>query len=149
MIAGTSNARLGSFTLSTGATEGVNINTLTVALSSDESATITDLILKDNATGAQVGTTKSAPSTSNAFSVNVSMGASVTKTIDIYANVKSGSNAGSWIANIDASELVQSLEARLTQTHLTFRRLLSVHPSSRRRPAYRLTIRTSSRALRW
>ena len=103
MIAGTSNARLGSFTLSTGATEGVNINTLTVALSSDESATITDLILKDNATGAQVGTTKSAPSTSNAFSVNVSMGASVTKTIDIYANVKSGSNAGSWIANIDAS----------------------------------------------
>lgn len=103
MIAGTNNARLGSFTLSTGATEGVNINTLTVALSSDESATITDLILKDNATGAQIGTTKAAPSTSNAFSVNVAMGVSATKVIDIYGNIKSGSNAGSWIANIDAS----------------------------------------------
>ena len=103
LIAGTSNARLGAFTLSTGATEGVNVNTLTVALSADGAATVTDLILKDNTTGAQIGSTKSAPSTSNAFSVNVTMGASVTKTIDIYANVKSGSNAGSWIANIDAS----------------------------------------------
>lgn len=103
MIAGTNNARLGSFTLSTGATEGVNINTLTVALSSDEAATITDLILKDNATGAQIGTTKAAPSTSNAFSVNVAMGSSATKTVDIYGNIKSGSNAGAWIANIDAT----------------------------------------------
>lgn len=103
MIAGTNNARLGSFTLSTGATEGVNINTLTVALSADEAATVTDLILKDNATGAQIGTTKAAPSTSNAFSVNVAMGSSVTKTIDIFGNIKSGSNAGPWIANIDAS----------------------------------------------
>ncbi|MBI4065699.1 peptidoglycan-binding protein [Candidatus Kaiserbacteria bacterium] len=103
LIAGTNNARLGSFTLSTGSTEGVNVNTLTVALSSDESATITDLILKDNATGAQIGTTKASPSTSNAFSVNVAMGSSVTKTIDIYGNIKSGSNAGPWIANIDAS----------------------------------------------
>jgi len=103
MIAGTNNARLGSFTLSTGSTEGVNINTLTVALSADEAATITDLILKDNTTGAQIGSTKSAPSTSNAFSVNVTMGASVTKVVDIYGNIKSGSNAGTWIANIDAS----------------------------------------------
>ena len=103
MIAGTNNARLGSFTLSTGATEGVNVNTLTVALSSDESATITDLILKDNATGTQVGTTKASPSTSNAFSVNVALGVSATKVIDIYGNIKSGSNAGAWVANIDAS----------------------------------------------
>ena len=79
------------------------MNTLTVALSADESATITDLMLKDNATGAQIGTTKSAPSTSNAFSVNVTMGVSSTKTIDIYGNIKSGSNAGEWISNIDAT----------------------------------------------
>ncbi|MBI4133595.1 hypothetical protein HY478_03200 [Candidatus Uhrbacteria bacterium] len=103
MIAGTNNARLGSFTLSTGSTEGVNINTLTVALSSNEAATITDLMLKDNATGTQVGTTKSAPSQTNTFSVNVALGASVTKVVDIYGNIKSGSNAGEWIANIDAS----------------------------------------------
>ncbi|OGG78383.1 hypothetical protein A3A36_00310 [Candidatus Kaiserbacteria bacterium RIFCSPLOWO2_01_FULL_52_12b] len=103
MLAGTNNAKLGSFTLSTGATEGVNINTLTVALSAAEAATITDLMLKDNATGAQIGSTKSAPGESNAFSVNVSMGASATKVVDIYGNIKSGSNAGTWIANIDAS----------------------------------------------
>ena len=103
MIGGTNNARLGSFTISTGATEGVNVNTLTVALSSDESATITDLMLKDNATGTQLGTTVATPSTSNALSVNVALGVSTTKVIDIYGNIKSGSNAGSWIANIDAS----------------------------------------------
>lgn len=103
MIAGTNNARLGSFTISTGATEGVNVNTLTIALSADESATITDLILKDNATGAQIGTTKATPSTSNGFSVNVALGVSATKVIDIYGNIKSGSNIGEWIANIDAS----------------------------------------------
>ena len=103
MIAGTNSAKLGSFTLSTGSTEGVNISTLTVALSADEAATITDLMLKDNATGAQIGSTKSAPSTSNAFSVNVSMGASATKVVDIYGNIKSGSNPGTWIANIDAT----------------------------------------------
>lgn len=103
MIAGTNTARLGSFTLSTGATEGVSVNTLTVTLSAAEAATITDLMLKDNATGAQIGTTKTSASATNTFSVNVAMGASVTKVIDIYANIKSGSNIGAWVANIDAS----------------------------------------------
>lgn len=103
MIAGTNNAKLGSFTLSTGATEGVNVNTLTVALSANEAATVTDLILKDNVTGVQIGTTKAAPAASNAFSVNVDVGASATKTINIYGNIKSGSNAGPWQANIDAT----------------------------------------------
>ena len=31
------------------------------------------------------------------------MGVSATKVVDIYGNIKSGSNAGSWIANIDAT----------------------------------------------
>jgi len=103
MIAGTSNARLGAFTLSTGSTEGVNVNTITVTLSDNEAATITDLVLKDNATGATIGTAKASPSTSNSFSVNINIGASDTKVIDIYANVKSGANAGTWAANVDGS----------------------------------------------
>ncbi len=103
LIAGASNALVGSFTLSTGATEGVNVNTITIALSSDEKATITDLMLKDRATGAQIGTTKPSPTTSNDFSTNFNIAASGTKTIDIYANIKSGSNIGSWIANADAA----------------------------------------------
>ncbi len=102
MIAGTNNGRLGSFTLSTGSTEGASVNTITVALSTEESATITDLRLVDNATGAALGTTRATPSTSNSFSVNFTVPASSTKTIDIYGNIKSGANAGTWIANADA-----------------------------------------------
>ena len=103
IIAGSNVARLGSFTLSTGATEGMNVNTITVTLSDAEAATITDLMLKDNATGAQIGTTKATPSGSNSFSVNFNMAASATKVIDVYGSIKSGSNIGSWTANIDGS----------------------------------------------
>lgn len=103
MIAGTNGARLGSFTLAAGSTEGVNVNTITVTLSSDEAATITDLMLKDSATGAQIGSTKVSPSTSNSFSVNFTVPASGTKTIDVYGNLKSGANAGTWAANVDGA----------------------------------------------
>jgi len=103
MIAGTNNARLGSFTLAAGSTEGVNVNTITVTLSADEAASVTDLMLKDSATGAQIGSTKVSPSTSNSFSVNFVVAASATKTIDIYGNLKSGANAGTWAANVDGA----------------------------------------------
>lgn len=103
MIAGTNNALLGAFTLSAGATEGVNMNTITVRLSADEAATVTDLILKDNATGASIGATKATLSTSNGYSVNFTIPASGTKVINIYGNVKSGSNPGTWVASIDGS----------------------------------------------
>ena len=63
MIAGTNNARIGSFTLSAGSTEGVNINTIRVDLSSANAASVTDLRLVDNSNGAAIGTTKSSPST--------------------------------------------------------------------------------------
>lgn len=103
MIAGTNNAKLGSFTISAGSAEGVNVNTITVTLSADEAASITDLTLKDSATGATIGTPKSSPSTSNSFSVNIAIPASGTKTIDLYGNIKTGANAGSWAANVDGS----------------------------------------------
>ncbi|MCR4333786.1 MAG: peptidoglycan-binding protein, partial [Patescibacteria group bacterium] len=112
MLAGTNNAKLGSFTLSTGATEGANVNTITVTLSTDEAATVTDLRLVDNATGAAIGTTKStvtgagtyaAPTGSNSFSVNFTMPASGTKVIDILGNIKPSSDAGAWVATVDGS----------------------------------------------
>ncbi|MBI5457533.1 peptidoglycan-binding protein [Candidatus Kaiserbacteria bacterium] len=101
IIAGTSNARLGSFTLSSGSTEGVNVNTIVVNLSADEAASITDLRLVDSATGAQIGTAKPSPSTDNTFSVNFDIPVSSTKTIDLVGNIKSGSNIGTWIATLD------------------------------------------------
>jgi len=100
MIAGTSNAKLGSFTLSASATEGVNVNTIVVTLSTDEAATITDMRLVDNATGTQIGTTKPTLGATNTYSVNFNIPASGSKTIDIVGNIKSGSNAGTWTAVI-------------------------------------------------
>ncbi|HEX8946791.1 MAG TPA: peptidoglycan-binding protein [Candidatus Paceibacterota bacterium] len=86
VLPGTSNARLGSFTLSAGSTEGVTVNT--VAMNLNNAADVTNLILKDNATGAQLGSTITTPSASgNSFSVNFTIPASGTKTVDIYGNV--------------------------------------------------------------
>jgi len=101
IVAGANNAKLGSFTLSTGSTEGVNVNTIVINLSTAEAASVTDIRLVDNATGAQIGSTKSSASTANTFSVNMPMGVSATKTINLIGNIKSGSNAGPWIATLD------------------------------------------------
>ena len=103
MIAGTSNAKLGSFTLSSSATEGVNVNTILINLATEEAATITDMRLVDNATGVQIGTTKPTLSTANTFSVNFDLPVSGTKTIDIVGNIKSGSNIGPWDAIVDTT----------------------------------------------
>lgn len=106
MIAGTSGARLGSFVLSTGSTEGVNVNTIAVTLSANEAATVTDLKLVDNATGAQIGTVKPTPASGasgNSFSVNLNISASGTKVIDVIGSIKSSSNVGPWIAAVDGS----------------------------------------------
>jgi len=90
----------------------VNVNTITVTLSTNEAATVTDIMLKDDATGVQLGSTKSSPTGagtyasptgSNSFSVNFNLPANGTKVIDIYGNVKSGSNAGPWVATVDGS----------------------------------------------
>lgn len=95
VVAGTNNARIGSFTLSTGSTEGVNVNTVVIDFASAVTSTLTDLRLVDNSTGTQIGSTKSSISTSNTFSINLALGVSQTKTVDVYANVQSGANAGS------------------------------------------------------
>lgn len=88
MIAGTQNARLGSFTLSAGSTEGINVNTIAVDLSGY--AGVTNLTLKDHATGATIGTAITTPSaTGNTFSVNFTIPESGTKTIDVYGNLLS------------------------------------------------------------
>jgi len=103
MIAGTNNARIGSFTLSAGSTEGVNVNTIRVDLSSANAASITDLRLVDNSNGAAIGTTKASPSTENSYAVNFDIAQSQTKTIDVYANIKSGANDGTIVATIDTT----------------------------------------------
>lgn len=102
MIAGTPNAKLGSFTLSAGSTEGINVNTIVINLPSNNAASLTDLMLKDNSSGTQIGSTRT-PSTDNSFSVNLAVPVSGTKTIDVYGNIKAGSNIGTILATVDAT----------------------------------------------
>jgi hypothetical protein len=95
MVPGSSNAKLGSFTLSTGSTEGVSVNTINVTMSSDNAASLTNLTLKDSATGNVLGTVITTPSSNNSFNVNLDVPASSAKTIDIYGNILSSANDGS------------------------------------------------------
>jgi hypothetical protein len=103
VIAGTNNAKIGSFTLSTGSTEGVTVNTIALSLSTANAASITNLTLKDSATGNVLGTVVTTPSTSNSFAVNYDVPVSSTKTIDVYANILSGVNAGPIQATVTTS----------------------------------------------
>jgi hypothetical protein len=66
-------------------------------------------MLKDAATGAQIGSTKVTPAGSanlagdNSFSVNIPIPVNGTKTIDIYGNIKSSAGIGAWQASIDGT----------------------------------------------
>jgi hypothetical protein len=104
VIPGTNNAKIGAFTLSTGSTEGVTVNTIAVQLQTGNSASLTNLTLKDDATGSTIGSVITTPNdTNNSFSVNYDIPASSTRTVDIYANVLSGAGAGNIIATITTS----------------------------------------------
>lgn len=94
MIPGASNVKIASFTLSAGATEGVNVNTIEIGFASSVTSTLSDLMIKDVATGNSYGTAKSTVGTANAFNGTVNIPTSGTKTFDVYANVKSGANIG-------------------------------------------------------
>jgi len=94
VIAGAQNVKIGSFVLSTGSTEGANVNTIEIGFASAVSSTLSDLVIKDAASGASFGTSKATVNTANSFSGSATIAASGTKTFDIYANVKSGANVG-------------------------------------------------------
>ncbi len=102
VIPGATGAKIGAFTLSAGSTEGVTVNTINFSLPSVTS-TLTNLTIKDDATGATLGSVISTPSTSNSFAVNLDIPVSSSKTIDIYGDILSGANAGSIQATITAS----------------------------------------------
>lgn len=106
VIAGANNAKLGAFTLSTGSTEGVTVNTIGITLTTANAASITNLTLKDDATGAVLGTVVTTPAgASNQFSVNLTIPLSSSKTIDVYGNILSGSNVGTIVTNVDTNTI--------------------------------------------
>ena len=109
ILPGSNSAKIGAFALSTGSTEGVTVNTIAISMTAANAASITNLTLKDHATGAAIGNVITTPSGSaisagqnnNSFNLSLSIPASSSKTIDIYANVLSGANAGSIITYVD------------------------------------------------
>ncbi len=106
VIQGSNNVKIGAFTLSTGSTEGVSVNTIALTLSGTSNASITNMMLKDDATGNVLGTTITSPASgtnANTYSVNLTIPASSTKTIDVYANVLASANAGSFTVSVDTS----------------------------------------------
>lgn len=102
VAAGTNDARLASFVVGAGASEGVAVSSITVVLTSNNSnsATISRMYLKDNATGAVLGSVKSSISASNVYTVSFNLAASGGKVVDLYGDIKSSANVGSWIASI-------------------------------------------------
>lgn len=101
VISGASDVKLGAFTLSTGSTEGVTVNTIAFSLATGNAASITTLTLKDEATGATIGNVNNSPSdTSNSYSVSLSIPASSSKTVGIYANLKSSIDIGPITATV-------------------------------------------------
>lgn len=87
VVAGSNGAKIGEFTLSTGSTEGVTVNT--IVISQTAPSELTNLSLKDESTGATLGNVLTTPSASNSFNVNVDLAVSSSKTIGIYANILS------------------------------------------------------------
>jgi len=100
MVAGTTGAKVASAVFQAGSSEGVNVTSITVYLSSDEYASTTNLMLMKG--GVQLGTTKVTPTATNIFSVNFDIPASGSAVVDIYADFKSGSNAGPWTSGVGA-----------------------------------------------
>ncbi len=109
MVAGVANTKLGSFTLSAGSAENININTIAINLSVTEATAITNLRIVDAATGTQLGSTKVSPVGSaneegdNIFSVSYTIPAGNIKTIDLIGTIKSSASAGAFIATLDDS----------------------------------------------
>lgn len=103
MIAGQTAAKIGVFTLSTGSTEGVTVNTINFTFPAAVSSTITNLTIKDDVTGATLGSVISTPSTSNSYAINLDIPVSSSKTIAIYADILSGANVGTLQATITTS----------------------------------------------
>ncbi|HLE55735.1 MAG TPA: hypothetical protein VJB15_01495, partial [Rhodothermia bacterium] len=74
---------------------------IVINLAGNNSASVTELRLVDNATGAQIGSSKASASSANTFSLNLPMAASQGKTINVVANIKSGVPAGTIVATLD------------------------------------------------
>lgn len=98
IAAGTNDAKIGSFTLRAGSSQGVTVNAIVIELSAANAASISDLMLKNKSTGAQIGSTEPSPSTSTTFSTDLPISAGSSITIDVYADIHASADMGTFVA---------------------------------------------------
>ena len=105
VVAGTNAFKIGSFVLQGGSTENLNMNSIGIdLLTSASTVYVQNLKLIDESNNSQLGTTIASPfagqsgnGTVNTFSTNFTLGASATKTIDVYADVPSSTASAATI----------------------------------------------------
>lgn len=99
-VAGTQMAKIGSAVVTAGSAEGVNVTSFTVSSTALMAASTTNMMLKEGTT--QLGTTRVNPGATNIFSVNLSVPASGSKVVDLYADVRSNAQAGDMYFGLSA-----------------------------------------------
>ncbi len=84
--------KIGDFRVTTGSTEGINMDTITVALGGSATpGNLTDLYV---VYGSKTTPTKATGATSQSWSVNEAIAANTTMTISVYANLTTSNTAG-------------------------------------------------------
>ncbi|MFA5954734.1 MAG: hypothetical protein WC817_04320 [Patescibacteria group bacterium] len=116
IVAGLSNAKVGSFNFTASSTEDVSVASITVGLTNVTN--VSNVMLQDGTT--QIGSTVTSPSASNVFSLTgITIPRGSTKTYDVYVTTN-GSTTGSEVASITAvSATGKSSSATVTATGLT------------------------------
>lgn len=104
VIAGANDVKMGAFVITAGTSEGVSLSSITVNLATYEATTVTNMYLKNHATGVIIGAAKNVPGTSNIYSLspNITLAANGSLSVDLYANIKSDAVAHAWAAQVDA-----------------------------------------------
>ncbi len=100
VVPGTQSARIGSLTLSAGASEGIDVNTIVIHLGSPATMLVTNLTLKNDMTGAVLGSVQTMPSTSNSFAVSLPVAQASSVVVDVYADIVSSANANTFVAKV-------------------------------------------------
>jgi len=96
--------KLGEFRLTSGSTEGVNLNTFTIA----NTGTITDVTNLYIVYGSKTSAVKAASSTSLAWSINESLAPNTTMNISVYGTIGAGLSTGAWNGTLTVSGTSQN-----------------------------------------
>ncbi len=104
--------KLGEFRLTSGSTEGVNLNTFTIA----NTGTITDMTNLYIVYGTKTSSVKAASSTSLAWSINETLAPNTTMNIMVYGTIGAGLTAGAWNGTLTVAGTSQNSGQAVTSS---------------------------------